>query len=687
MELWDSAVLQARLWKTSMVLGSSDSLERRHAIEMLSQAGNDAIPCLRFHLLRQSAPRVQFAAAVSLHRLNVPEGMETLLNAVNHRLFDSSLEDAHNIAPILEEAFLAIGSPASTLALQSLWPTLPEWQKQAPFATELDTSRRVQLICRIWAGLQDPSALDTLLAYATSIPNLFPPTVAAFGQMAMRKLRDASRSTDPQLRLLIVRALERIPGEPSFQTLKPMLRDPDPTVRFEACRALAQVGTPQAASEAVVQAIQAGYSTHAAVRLLATTGHPRLYEIMLQIVERAASLHYTSQDTPASVRAALDLLMHSPWPAEKLLEIVCSLLERPVPRDLLPAGIDYLESLRSRRTGNATRVQGVLWNLLVDFAPEVRTRAAQALALWGEPNGKRFLELLAECRPQGSLLEKLTTLLRGGPDASQAATQAVQQVQQWVTRMSREAVVRLSSPNPGKESSLTLVRQDPRIPALIRRLLISSLRLLATTQALEETEEALALCITAIRALRQVGVPDALIAQTELLRAFRTCKQLPRTDIVYASPMTSLREIVSASPPPPLREIAEPVREEAALALIEFLGPECLGIFIEALSAPIPEVQGTAILALGRLGDARAVPYLQPIASNADNLFAQHAIQALAVIRQNNPEMMTLLRASSSADANPETLLRPLPHGLPDSAPELLLRPTSNGEASSVTPG
>jgi len=44
--------------------------------------------------------------------------------------------------------------------------------------------------------------------------------------------------------------------------------------------------------------------------------------------------------------------------------------------------------------------------------------------------------------------------------------------------------------------------------------------------------------------------------------------------------------------------------------------------------------------------------------------------------------MMTLLRASSSADANPETLLRPLPHGLPDSAPELLLRPTSNGEAS-----
>jgi len=669
-DLWDSAVLQARLWKTGMRLGSSDSLERRQAIERLSQAGNDAIPCLRFQLRYLATPRVEFGAAVALHRLNVPEGMETLLNAVNHPVFYSSQEDAHNIAPLLEEAFLMIGSPASTLALQSLWPTLPEWQKQARLTAEPDTSRRVQLICRVWAGLQDPNALDTLLAYATSIPNLFPPTVAAFGQMAIRKLRDATHSPDPHLRLLVVRTLERIPGEPSFQTLKPMLRDPDPTVRFEACRALAQVGTPQAVGEAVVHAIQAGYSTHAAVRLLATNGHPRLYEIMLQIVERAASLHHPSHDTPASVRAAIDLLMHSPWPSEKLVEIVCSLLERPVPRDLLLAGIDYLESLRGRRTGNAARVQGVLWNLLVDFAPEVRTRAAQALTLWGEPNGKRFLELLAECRPQGSLLEKLTTLLRGGPDASQAATQAMQQVQQWVTRMSREAVVRLSSPTPGKESSLTLIRQDARIPPLIRRLLIGSLRLLATTQALEETEEALALSITAIRALRQIGVPDALIAQTELLRAFRTCKQLPPTEVSYVAPMT------------PLREIAEPVREEAALALIEFLGPDCFGIFIEALSAPIPEVQGTAILALGRLGDARAVPYLQPIAGNADNLYAQHAIQALAVIRQNNPEMMTLLRASSSADANPETLLRPLPHGLPDSAPELLLRPTSNGEVS-----
>jgi HEAT repeat protein len=662
-ELWDSAVLQARLWRTSFDLGATD-VERFHAINTLSQAGDAALPCLRFHLMRQSTPRVQFAAAVALHRLNVPEGMATLLRALQNRL-DASAD----IAPLLEEAFLAVGSPTATVALQSLWPGLAEWRSDAPVPP--DAGNRVQLICRIWAGLQDPIALDTLIAYSTWIPALFPPTVAAFGQMAVRKLRDAARSADPFQRLLVVRTLERIPGEPSFQALKPMLRDPDPAVRFETCRALTQVGTPQANSDAVARAIQAGYSTDAAVHLLATTGHPQIYDILLLLVERAASLYHTTHDTPAAIHAALNLLMQTPTPAERRLEIVCALLEKPVPREVVLIGITHIEALRGSCVGYEARTQGVLWNLLTDLAPEVRARAAQVLTLWGEPNGKRFLELLAECRPQGSLLEKLTTLLRGGPDATQAASQAVQQVQQWVTRVSREAVVRLSSPSLSKEANQAPIRQDPRVPALTRRLLSNALRYLASAQAVEETEEALALSITAVRALRRLGIPDALIAQAELLRAFRTQKQL----------LSNEAHPGFLHPAP--REIAEPVREEAALALIEFLGPESFGIFVEALGAPGPEIQGTAILALGRLGDARAVPYLQPIAGNPDNMLAPHAIQALAVIRQNNPEMMTLLRGSSLADSQTDTLLRPLPHARPDSAPELLLRPTSNGEASS----
>ncbi len=655
MELWDSAVLHTRIWKTSLRLGASDPAERLQAIETLSGSGSAAIPCLRFHLQRTMSRRPQFAAAIALHRLNVPEGMEALLQALN-----SPLTVITDIAPLLEEAFLAIGSPAAAGALLARWPSLEEWQGQASLSPQ--ESERIRMICRVWAGLQDPLVLDALLAYSTRIPDLFPPTAAAFGQMAVRKLRDATQSADPFQRILVVRALERIPGEPSFQTLTPMLRDLDPWVRSEVCHALAQTGTPKANGEAVERAIQAGYSTEAAVRLLTASGHPRFYEILLQLAERAGSLSSSTHDTSAAVCAALDLLMQAPWPADSLLRILCDLLEKPLPKEVALTGIAQLGALWGRCPGQEARTQGVLWSLLADPATEVRARAAQALTLWGDPNGRRFLELLAECRPQGSLVEKLTTLLRGGPDASQAATQAVQQVQQWVTRLSREAVVRLSSPTLSREPVRTPVRQDPRVPALARRLLAGSLRHLASAQALEETEEALAMSITAIRALRRLDVPDALTAQTELLRALHTRKPL-------LLPL-----------PAPAREIGEPLREEAALALIELLGPESFGLFLEALGAPGLEVRGTAILALGRLGDARAVPYLQPIAANPDNMLAPHAVQALAVIRQNNPEMMTLLRGSSLHDSQPETLLRPLPHARPDAAPELLLRPASHGE-------
>ena len=669
MELWDSAALQGRLWKTSLQLGASDPAERLRAIEVLSQAGSAAMPCLRFHLLRRRTPRVQFAAAVALHRLNAPEGMVTLLRRLNapegiatglspleHRLNFSS-----DIAPLLEEALILVGSPAATLGLASFWPTLSEWQIGA--LAPPDVSIRVQLICRVWAGLQDPAVLDTLFAYSTRIPDLFPPTVAAFGQMATRKLRLAARSADPFQRRLVVRTLERIPGEPSFQTLVPLLRDPDPSVRREVCHALTRIGAPQANSDAVVKAIQAGYSTEEAVHLLAATGHPQIYETLLQLLERASSLYHTTQDTPAAVHVALDQLMQGPWSPESLLRIVCTLLEKPIPKEIVSAGIPHIAAFRSRCPDQVARAQGVLWNLLTDFAPEVRTQAAQALATWGEPSGKRFLELLAECRPQGSLLEKLTTLLRGGPDASQAATQAVRQVQQWVTRLSREAVVRLSSPTPTREPLRPPTRQDARVPGMTRRLLSTALRYLEAAQAMEETEEALALSVTAVRTLRRLGVPDALPAQPELLRALHSFKPL-----LMADGRTT--------------EIGEPVREEAALALIEFLGTDSFALFIEALGATRHEVRGTAILALGRLGEARAVPYLQPIAFDPDSLLAPHALQALAVIRQNNPEMMTLLRGSSMQDTQPETLLRPLPFARPDSAPELLLRPTSNGETT-----
>ncbi len=680
--MWENALAQARVWKAGTGLGSADPRERAEAIEAMVNAGDVASLCLRFHFVRQASPRSQFAAAVALHRLGNPRGMATLLDGINRVVIVSP-----ETAEFLELAFLTIGPPDATRELISFWPTLPEWSyvlnsipdlDASDHATKLtavngmshkepapDFSPRVHVICRILAGLRDPTALDTLIAYAPQMPNLFPGTVAAFGQLAMRKLTVLLRDPDPARRMLAIRALELIPGEASFQAVVPCLRDSSLSVRNAVPHALSLLGTPKANGEAIVESIQAGYSTEAALQLLATTGHPRFYDTLDELARSFASLRSDARHSPQSVQTAFVMLVNAPRPTGLFLDLLCSMLASPLETGVKLASLRHLSHLQVRCSTQAERVQAVCWELLADVSAEVRSQAAETLFVWGERNGRRFLGVLEECRPQGSLLEKLTTLLRGGPDATQAAAQAVQQVQQWVNRISREAAVRLNSITTDASPNVSPLFIDARLPALVRSLLTASLRSLRSTQELQETEEALALCISAMRALRRIDGPDAKIALPELMQALHLTRHM------HLPPSQ-----------PIAREIGEAVREEAALTLIVFLGTESLPLFLEALSDLQVEVVGTAILALGKLGDPRAVSHLQPIASNPDSPLVHHAIQAISAIRQSNPEMMTLLRGSSIAEAHPETLLRPVPFTVQDSAPELLLRPAQGGEGA-----
>ena len=111
-----------------------------------------------------------------------------------------------------------------------------------------------------------------------------------------------------------------------------------------------------------------------------------------------------------------------------------------------------------------------------------------------------------------------------------------------------------------------------------------------------------------------------------------------------------------------------------------------LHLFLEALYTPQPEVNHTAIAALGRLGDVRALPHLQPIANNTAHPLCPAAIGAIALIKRTNPEMMTLLRGSSAADAHQETLLRPAAEKSSTVSPDLLLRPSAQGGDGTIHP-
>jgi HEAT repeat protein len=652
--LWHKAYTQIRIYHAISHLGSEKDLERTQAMEALRAIGSASIPALRntaisTHNEQRSRVRARFAAAVVLHRLGQPEGMSTLIETLRARLplFPTQEKD-------LEAAFIAIGSPDAVTALLDLW-----WQIPAGAKGDLDPGLRC--ICRVWAALQDPRALEGLIAHADSIPTLFIETVPAFGQMAIPYLKRMGRHINPVQRILAIRALSAIPGIPSFQALVPFLTDTDAFVRAEAPPALEAIGG-LAAAPAITAAIQAGCSTESAVHALLRLSAPDLPETLLLLIGRwQPEAAAASGDTEAAVLAALAALPHLSLPTLRPLPIVCGLLERRPSAYLKTAIARFLGALPMIHAPEDRIVRQALWTLLTDVEKGVRTEAAASLAHFGDSMGKQMNQMIDECRPQINLLHKLQAVLRGGPDAGQAASQAVQQVSQWFTRVSKETVDRLSGAgNPtGANMSST---HDPRLSGLLHPLLEAALDALQNASAPEQMEEYVSLSVAVLRALGRIGIVGDERIRRDLLRALHTVKYTA-DPVLPISPYS-----------PPQREIAELVRTAAAETLLQIYASECFAIFLETLHSPRFELHSTAIIALGRLGDVRALSHLQSIAAEASHPCGGLANEAIAAIRRTNPEMMTLLRASTM-DAQPDTLLRPATGSVDRTAPDLLLRP------------
>lgn len=188
-----SALLQARIWNSFLRLGSSDPAERATAMSVLEEAGAASLPSLRLGTLQTSNPIKQFGAAVLLHRLEQPEGMDLLTEALRWRL-----EETPALAGPLEDAFVQIGSPDAVTALLEVWQELPDW-----------TARQLALetICRVWARLQDSRVLPSLAERAERIPEAFEVTMRAFGVNAIPFLEQMLRDKNPMRRTLAIRTL------------------------------------------------------------------------------------------------------------------------------------------------------------------------------------------------------------------------------------------------------------------------------------------------------------------------------------------------------------------------------------------------------------------------------------------------------------------------------------------------
>jgi HEAT repeat protein len=645
MTLLQVAIAQAQVWSAYTRLHNPQEELHWSASRALVAYGPVSLPCLRFAVGAHHPPHVRFAAAVALHQLGDARGLPTLIEALR-----TLPPDLPAMAAELTRALVTVGAPDAVTALINVFPRL-EWRDP----------HVLNCVCGVWSTLRDPRAIPVLIADGHQFPEHFERTLPVFGEMAIPALERMAHADDVSRNLLAVRALRHIHSPNSFRVLRELLRAAEPTLRSEACNALRGITLPGAA-RAAAGAVLDGFSTREAVELIVQgdTPGPALSAL---IQRRAAQPAGPSGDTPDAIIAALAYYVGLPATPQELMPPLARLISRdPDPR-IAAAAARIIAYGPPVSVAAAESLQEPLLSRLSDTDQDLRATVGAALHRLGDPVGALLNARLTQAMPTEGLLTKIQALLRGGPEAGQVATQTVQQVSQWVTRLSRETVERINS---GAGGTAREEVTDPRLSHLVRDLLRNALTALMRAVEPIQTGEMLGLCLAAVKVLARLPEAEARGAHKELVRALHTVKRISLRDwtATEGSPSDS-RDI---------REVAEPLRTAAANLLVQAEGQACLPTLLEALHSPDDLVVHAAITALGRLGDGRALPRLQAIAADATHPVRLAATEAVATIRRLNPEMMTLLRAAPT-DSQPDSLLRPSYGNNTPVEPDKLLRP------------
>lgn len=682
MGLLDSTLRQARAWNAANALASENDTDRRHAMQTLRDLQAASLPALRAALRRTGAPRAQFGASVVLHWLGDPAGMPVLLDALRWQIATTP-----EIARDLEAAFVAIGPPDAVDALMRVWQqTLPPKVHPASVhsAASKENKRVLATICRAWVKMGDPRPLALLADAAEQIPELFEEHVPRFQNHALPYLAPLIQDALPVRRSLAVRTLRHIAGEPTGTLLLPLLRDPDPAIRALTTLALDKMRrqghvSHDLAQSGILRAVQAGFSTPQAVEVLIARRTPEAQEALLQLVLRWP--HPSGGDTLDAVLAALPALHQMPLVtpsarAERCMQL-CELLSRCEEPALLAGVARALARQGSGGRHADAYARKRLMPLLAHLDADTRSETANALAVFEDPLGRSLLSALEAAWPPVHWRDKLQNLLRGAPDAAQTANEVASKVYtevavkvaseaaQWFSRVSKGAVERREASASASPSNMPDM-PDARLSGTLRLLLSNGLDEAVRSAPSGQAETTLYLCVACIRALTRLGSEVAHSAHAELLRALHLC------------PFGQARAFIrTASVPAELRlhDQAEGLRAAAGQALVTLYGADSFPLFLECLYATPTVVRATGIEFLGELADVRALPHLQMASGRADPLLKACLQTALARIRSQNPETMTLLRASAPLDTRADTLLRAASGNTGAESADILLRP------------
>jgi HEAT repeat protein len=568
----------------------------------------------------------------------------------------------------ITSCFLLIGSPDATQALIGVWQQLSNLN---------DNDATAELICGIWRSLSDRSMLPVLCSSSAQTPSLFLETISVFGDEALPDLRTLASDKDPDRRIMALRGLERIAGNSGAHIVAPLLRDCNPEVRSLAASTLEAVSGPVTTLNALVVAHRAGFSTATSVQMLVLYNPPELFALLAGLLTRydpdrsvieSGKQAPTSADTVGAAREAALAFVNCPWPHAQVTQILCGVTNRGVHPSIISA--IALAIAERGRAGDDSDILAykTMYRQLTIVNRDARAASAAALVKLGEPLGARLEALLDSGRPQGNLLRNLQSALVNSQDVGQAMSEAVQHVTTWFNRVSRVTAKRFST--DAVEDNLTdAALKDGRTPELLRKLQANVLDSLERAESAEETIEAVSLGVGTVRALARLGGDAAQLADNEIKRTYTFVRSHHSEDSISAGNMRG-----SENDP------ANMLREAAGQALIAIHGSACLDTLTGGLNHQDDAVKVTSALTLARLGDRRAAPLLQPLLDSGSAAVARAAREALTAIKRGNPEMMTLLRSSSSADARPDTLLRPST-GVSDAlSSELLLRPAHPGQ-------
>jgi len=464
-----------------------------------------------------------------------------------------------------------------------------------------------------------------------------------------------TQEPDVHRRKVAVRALFHIRTANAFSALAPCLRDVDIEVRALIPDALERSGGRAAAVIEISSAVRAGFPSVNAILMLRDARPFDLSVTLTEMLENWSPQLATGRIGDLivlSLRSLLDTVID----VRRALMAVCRLIHCVNEPNVVLVVIEAIETLATRCRPPEPMAMEAIAGLLTNSYAIVRRTAAASLERMGNPYPARVLEYLNSAKPQDNFFSQLQVILRGGRDAGQAASQAMQQVTRWIARITSDAPRGDLDPLNARFES---VKTDPRLPTTLAHMLSAGVSRSSPAADENETEERARFIAAVLCGVATLGLPTASATWSDLVK------------VLHLS-----AESFTPTGGTPNWKCHESIAAAAIETVLSLYGADCFGLLLEPLYSPRGEVVRTGIAALGILGDTRAIPHLRTLASNTDHPASQMAAQAIAQIKRTNPEMMTLLRGSASAGPEPRTLLRAA-SGQPDARSSAnLLRPT-----------